>query len=77
MSKFSVFSAMAGWIAFSNMQLLAKIATKFNLAASNFKKFPGGHAPRPPKNQHALHAMFILFSILKNVHFFLKKDHPT
>ena len=44
------------------MQLLAKIATKFNLAASNF---PGGMPPDPPKNQHALHAIFIVFSTLK------------
>ena len=36
------------------MQILAEIATKFNLAAFNFKKIPGGHAPRPPKNLFAI-----------------------
>jgi len=62
------------------MHLLAKIATNLNLVTPDFQKFPGGgHAPRPPRDQHAKHASHAIFlaSSIKKGPLFLKKNHPT
>ena len=60
------------------LQLLAKIVTKFNLETPNFKKFPGGGGmpPDPPRNRHALHAIFVAHFILKKSTF-SEKEPPT
>ena len=62
----------------SNRQLWLKLLPNSILQHLIFKKFPGGGMPPdPPRNWHASHVEFILFSILKKVHLFLKKNHPT
>ena len=60
------------------MQLLAKIATKFNLAAPNFKKFPGGGGfPPDPLETGMFRMPYSYYFQFKSGPLFLKKNHPT